>query len=349
MRSRLPQLCVLLALCAAILSSLLLTGSPRVQHAAAPTRPSSTSLGTEAAAQVDAFETWRTSIAGGKPVSDQELERGLDLAIARKVVMLALIQEDPRQALEKAVTFSEYAELPQEVREHVERPFSARAELLALPVCSGAAGRLAPEDAVDHELIIDGRTYAASVYGRRRSVDSKESTPLQGITLEGHAAVREEVFQVVGAEDADLFPLALEHDGCFATGRQLGGGAVTALAGGKLFHFANAGVLEQFEHRIAQFDLRPGPHTGAQVIFLMADGGEGEGDGGFDWPAAEAGVGEQASTWTETPKDVYFIRIDFSDEPGASISQVDLDNLLNVLSPTPSRTSPTRRRRSSAP
>ena len=244
--------------------------------------------------------------------------------------MLTLIKEDPAEALARAVSFTEYAALPEAVRAHVERPFSAQAELLVLPVCRSGGSRVPPARPVMRQLLVDDESFEVSVFGRRTEIGSKQASPLQGITLGGVAALREEIFQIVDAAEAAEFPEAsAAENACFSTGRELGEGAVVAVAGGRRFHFASAEVAVEFDQRVARFDLEPGPHTGAQVVLLMADGAAGAGQD-FDWEAAAAEVELQASSWTETPKDVYFIRVDFSDKPGASISQAELAGTLNT-------------------
>lgn len=51
---------------------------------------------------------------------------------------------------------------------------------------------------------------------------------------------------------------------------------------------------------------------------------------GFDWSAAEAWVELQASAWTETPKNVFFIRVDFSNQVGEPVTQAALASVLNT-------------------
>lgn len=327
MKSRLPQFCVLLlVLCAALLMDV-----PDSLHRENPSPPHD--LGPGAAVRLpasDAFASWLAAWGSAADLEKAVVAQGVALAIEREEEMLTLIQNAPREALAKAVSFSDYVRLPAEVRAHVERPFSATAELLALPVCSSQPGKLGVSQTIDHQLIMAGERFAASVFGRRSPIMTKEGTPLQGITLAGVAAVREEVFQVVEAQDARFFPEAqAATDRCFASGERLGPGAVTALAGGRQFHFASAELLGAFDERVGEFDQEPGPHSGSRVIFLMADGAAGDG-AGFDWAVAQGEVELQASAWTETPKDVYFIRVDFSDVAGESISQASLDSLLNT-------------------
>jgi hypothetical protein len=269
------------------------------------------------------FEAWLATRDVSSNVGEVPLEV-IELAKHRESEMLTLIKTNPREALARAVGYSEYEGLPEVIKVHTERPFSAAAELLALPACT--ASPTAGTPVMSYELSLGGEHFSASVFGRRQSIDSKQGAPLQGITLAGHAVVRERVLQEVSEVDAGLFPQGQAHsDRCLATGEVLGTREVTAIAGGKQFHFSSQETLEAFEQRIAAFDKKPGPHTGSKVIFLYADG-----DDGFDWQEAEEDVDLQASTWTETPKDVYFIRVDFLDKIGESVSQVELANYMNT-------------------
>ncbi|MGI9240142.1 MAG: PKD domain-containing protein [Verrucomicrobiales bacterium] len=274
---------------------------------------------------IEAFDSWLSAWRqGGGAITE-----GVALARQREAVMRTLIQENPREALEQAVGFAEYAGLPEPVKEHIERPFSAQAELLVLPVCPSGRGLAQPSRVVTHELVLGDESFEASVFGRRAEIGSKQEVPLQGITLGRFAALREEVFQIIGTEDAGEFPEARPGLGsCFSSGRELGATAVVALAGGRVFCFADADEVGRFDARAARLELEPGPHSGSQAVFLMADGGAVDG-AGFDWEAAEAEVELQASNWTENPKDVYFIRVDFSDLQGASIGQAELAGILN--------------------
>ena len=54
-----------------------------------------------------------------------------------------------------------------------------------------------------------------------------------------------------------------------------------------------------------------------------------EGAEGFDYEMVEMAAFAQASSWTETVKEVFFIRVDFSDNTGESVSQALLEQLLD--------------------
>ena len=113
-----------------------------------------------------------------------------------------------------------------------------------------------PQRPLRRQLILDGESFDVSVFGRRLGVGSKQASPLQGITLGGVAALRQEVFQIVDADEAAAFPAARPGAGsCFSSGRELGAAAVVAVAGGRRFHFADAEVAAAFDERVAGYDL----------------------------------------------------------------------------------------------
>lgn len=251
-----------------------------------------------------------------------KLAAAIEQATVRRARMLEWMEHDPERALEAALGWGEYAALPEELRPYFERPFSATATLRVLPVC----------DAPGHEpgrvLEMDGQSWEASVHGRRIGQMTKEDAPLTGITLEGRAVVAAESLRRLeeNAETLAGFPFGQADPARdFATGEAIAGSPVVAVAGGRRYHFRDAAALEETNARLARLDARPGPANGARVVLEMADG-----DGGIDWQEAEEFVNEQASTWTETPKDVLCIRVDFSDLPGEVVSQAAMAAVLNT-------------------
>lgn len=137
-------------------------------------------------------------------VEPRELQAGITLAKSRRERMSRLVREAPRQALAEAVSFSEYAALPPEMRPWVERPFNERVEMVYLPICGGVSpdGR----EAVVELHFKDGSHVEAILFGSRAEITGKKSIPLQGVVLDGVAAVGDGVFQPVSAQDAEQFP-----------------------------------------------------------------------------------------------------------------------------------------------
>jgi hypothetical protein len=277
------------------------------------------------------FSRWQENFTQTAPQDRAALiTAGLEAARARRGVMESLIRDDPRAALEQAVTLEIWRQLPPELQAEVEEPFSALARLSVLPVCGGPADG---PDAVRMTHIEGREPLETFVFGRRLGIGSKQQTPVQGIRLGGLAALREEVFQVLdeaaAAEARTVYPAAGTTGRDFVSGAILGAKSVTAIAGGKLFEFADQASFEAFRATVEAMDEKPGPHTGAGLIFqaISSDGT------GIDLGEIQTMNNTLASAWTETKKDVFIIRCDFSDKPDSTHPVVNAGTygtLLNV-------------------
>jgi hypothetical protein len=340
---------------------LLSTGSPRKETAAAgstataPTAPTATAVATGPATRppvgaaralpnaADRLRPWLaayralTNPAPDDPRPAAFLHEGLALAEQRRTHLARLIRENPRQALKEALRFDEYSALPEAVRRRVERPFSQRAAYTYLPVCAGPDGR-APTAGVDHvaELSLpDGTRAEAFTYGRRRALTSKRSLPASGIVLDGLAALLDGVFREVQPPERTSVlgrfgygqPDATRS---FATGQPVSGQGLLALAGGRLFVFADRAELEQFDAKLSALDDKLGPDSGSSVLFHP--GLPVAASGAFNLDAAEILTGELASAWTETQKKVFLIRVDFSDRAGEPVTHASASSVLNGAS-----------------
>lgn len=259
---------------------------------------------------------------GALPAAD--MERAVTLAVERKERMRQWIATDSRQALAQAVSLAEYEALPEPLKPWFERPFSSLATLRVLPVC-GVGVEVAPMRVLE----MDGASWDASVHGWREGQITKENTPLAGITLDGLAAISEHAFTAVAAEEVAAhagMPLGNPDPARdFATGQPLGKQAVTALAAGKRYLFADHASLDDTNRRMAELDASVSPTSGSNLVFALPS----PADGGIDWPAISQEVELQADAWTETPKSVFCIRTDFSDVPGETVSQATLANVMN--------------------
>lgn len=250
-------------------------------------------------------------------------------AIARRDAMRQLIVSDPRRALEESISWSDYQRLPDALRPYFELPFNQTATLRVLPVC-GQHPIGTPDEV--RSLEMNDQSWEAHVFGRREGQMTKENTALAGITLDGVAALREFPFEPLSEADAKTLAhlppgnTSPAHD--FSTGDELPAVNLTALAGGKRYFFATAESLAAFNESLAAFDDAPGPHAGAQVY--LADDLDG-GDGGFNWDAADEIVQNEADAWTENEKNVFFIRVEFSDATN-SVTQAQLSTSINVAS-----------------
>lgn len=260
--------------------------------------------------------------------SATDRETAVRLAENRRDQMLELMERDPEIAITEAIGWKEYESLSDELKPYFEKPFNQRGDLQVLPICNAPGGGDHPPLRI---LEIDGMNFDAKVFGSRAGMGSKNNTPLSGITLGDQAVVAEFTFERLDEVDE----IALESrpqrnpdkGRDFSNGAPLGDHPIVAIAGGERFLFSSEESLDFANRKLAEFDETPGPHGGAQVLFELADG---DGSDGFDWNAAGEFVSNQASAWTENPKSVFFIRVDFTNLVGESTSYANLDNVLNT-------------------
>lgn len=260
----------------------------------------------------------------------------------RRVLLKQLMTEDPAQALACSLSFADYAALPPEIQAQVERPFSLAGQLRVLPVCGTLSRDAAPRPAnapgVVFEVQAEGSNqhWPAYVTGVRATLDTKEGIALQGFELDGQAAVRGEVMQLLAARDAaaarSFFGMTVANADAtrdFLTGEAITAEPVTAAAGGRLFLFASAENAGRLNAELAKMEEKPGPRSGSQVLLLAAAASPAFANG-FDLGKAWIDVFEQASAWTETKKTVYIIRVDFPDLTGEPVSQAAIESTFDT-------------------
>lgn len=109
-----------------------------------------------------AFQQW-----AGRPGDEKTamLAEGVQLATTRRAALAALIVADPARALELAVPETVRRQLPAEVADLLEDRIDARS-MLRVTARSGYHP-LPDDDGITRDAIIDGKTFAAHVYGRR--------------------------------------------------------------------------------------------------------------------------------------------------------------------------------------
>ncbi len=246
-----------------------------------------------------------------------DLSQGIELAKQRGVRMRDLIQTHPEQAILESLTLSEWQSLPPEIRQHVERPFSAVANVEVLIACG-------PDDSetfIQTELPT-GAKLETHVYGRRSGLASKHGMPVQGIEIDGVGALRPNVFQLLGAADLEaarsMYPVAMADPG---------GESVAALAGGKLFYFKNRAAFDEANERIAALEELPGPDSGAQALFEPLEAYVINGE--IDFAALETAANAAAAAWAGTARDMYVIMVDFPDNTGQPADPTAFSNSLN--------------------
>ena len=297
-----------------------------------------------------AFDGWlmRFHVARattGGEVSASLVAEGEQLAMARYPDMLALIEADPRQALQQSATWADRAALPEAVADWVEQPFSGLGDLSVVPVCDGHPDGQGQRRFVDWG---NGEGWTANVFDQRMSQPTKAGTPMQGVVLGTQAALHPAPMEILHPEDVAAvlprFPLANPDPARdFATGDPLGVGAVTVLGGGRLFRFRDEPSASEFIARVGALDQLTVAGTGSAIVFQALDQADGRdlparwsakipagllGPDGFDLPLAEQTVEDASSEWTTGRKNVLVIQVDFADKPGAPVDAATLARIL---------------------
>ncbi len=279
----------------------------------------------------------RTNVKAGAGNESAQLA----IADERASLLSELMARDPSQAIALSLSFADYAALPPEVQKRVERPFSLKGNFSVFPVCPNGQpdqGGVGAEGSATYSTQAEGGTapWPSYVQSRRGVLGSKENIPLQGIELRGQAALRDEVMQILDVRDADaartVFGMAVANKNPardFLTGEPIGAERVTAAAGGRLFLFANQANAEQLNAELARMEGKPGPHAGSQVLLQALPMEEAGAGGGFDLQAAWEAVQVAATSWTETKKKIYVIRVDFPDLTGALGTQSEAETPFN--------------------
>jgi len=280
----------------------------------------------------DALRKWLN--AGGASVPGNQggppdLQEGLRLAKERRNRMARLIRENPEQAIAEALTFAEWERLPDEVRAWVEEPFSTVADYSYYPVCQppGAPPVVHAPTYVAELSLPDGRSFHAFVFGSRTDLGSKRQLPVQGIALDGVAALRQETLHVLTDDEVAvahrMFDATQADSGrSFSDGEIVGSDAVHALVGGRLVVLADEAEAHAANERLAAADSRPGPVAASS--YLLPDG-----DGAIQWDALETFAEVQASAWTEAKKRVFLIRVNFSNNTAIPVTQAAASTVLN--------------------
>jgi hypothetical protein len=308
------------------------TGSPRITEnrgeLAEPIRESSDLRVSKE------FRSWLNSQVATDPQKinpgpPPDLQDGIRLATERRKRIERLIREDPQQAIAESLTWTEWQSLPEALRSLVERPFSTVANYAYYPVCLPPGSTPVPgaPNYIAELQLPDGQSLQTFVYGTRSDLGSKRSLPAQGIMLDGLAALRPEVIQTIPDSDVEAARKSVDTTQAdsgrsFANGEPVGTAAVHALVGGRLVVFSNEAEALAANQRLTAAESRPG--TLAATSYLLPSG-----DAPIDWDALETFADVQASTWTETKKKVFLIRINFSNNTAEPVTQAAASGVLN--------------------
>lgn len=247
-------------------------------------------------------------------LSEADRQTGLALAQRRLPVMRELIRTAPERALDNSIGFAAWASLPEAIRAEVERPFSATADYEVFAFCDPVGTPARPEWST-RMVHFEGSAHFASVYGERLSLASKRSVPVQGIVLEGIAALWDSPVQVVDATDAEaaakFLPVVTEGARSQIAGALAWPKPILALVGGSVRTFSTEAELTERRGAIRAAESDFGPHTVSASLLASAAGGWSPSEG-----PAPATLGQ--SGWANTPKSKLVLRVVFAGQSAAS-------------------------------
>jgi hypothetical protein len=234
-------------------------------------------------------------------------EAGRQLASRRREEMVDMIQSNPRRALELAIPDRVRDQLPATIQSLLEEPFSARGDLDVL--CELELEPGGHEHAcLRRTLDLNDQIYQAFVFGRRLDDPSRRQVALQGILLEGLAAVDERPLRLLTDLDGPTEFESPDHetsDCAWCRQSADSGEAVRLVVAGELRTVCSQEHLAALEEDLA--------NAGSMV------------------PAASDPPSLQASAWTEGSKRLILIRVDFSDLAGDPFSESTATNLVRQL------------------
>jgi hypothetical protein len=250
----------------------------------------------DALAKTQAFRDWLTAWRRADASAQSDLAAGgVELARARRTALKHLIQTDPRLALELAVPVGLRAELPAAVRAQLETRLDARGDFDVIVGCdhSGDHGVRCGTSLL-RTATINGRTFLASVFGRRMAQATKQGLPLHGIAVDDLAALEEEPYRLL--DEAEKAGLGLPPE------------TPAIRLGAEVRSLTDREALADLSARLVAAESETGP-----IVLALSDG---------NGPAART-PGTAALTsppsWILGEKRVLWINLEFSDDPGEPV------------------------------
>ncbi len=268
------------------------------------------------------FEDWQKNFHAASPLAQPALiAAGVQLAEARQKSLADLARKQPALAIERLLSLSELADLPEPIRAVSEQPISGTGSI-DLRWANG--GDHSEHRECQHHSVaylgenswrVNGPDYLA-VKSPRANV------PISGHLIQGELLVSTSPVRKLSGKNLaaarKLFVIG-NPDGKDPVTGNLAQPETAALIGGKIYQFENESVIDQVIDALAAADRQADTDrtytVQAPFTFLAASGGAG--------PIA-AGSPVLATPFQVDNIRVLFLRVDFSDKPGEPVSVADL-------------------------
>ena len=267
--------------------------TPQSPPTAAASEPSLEGMAEALPRAIDEFKAWSEQFVGSADGAQAALlADGEALAAKRREELKELIKTNPRMALESAVPMQVRSQLPEGITQHLEERVSGRGFYGVLIADNFEAGRRE----VRREVMLDGVTYQAFVYGRRVAQTTKDNVLLYGIAIPPLLAVHEDAVRLL--ETGEPTPPLTGKEVCPVSGKNADSYGKKALAqvGRKVEAFCGPAHVSKLNQRLA------------------ADTGDGGSGSASDPPIAK-------DSWSQGPKTLLFMRVAFPDDPSEPITE----------------------------
>lgn len=232
------------------------------------------------------FHAWASTYA--ESPAGANVAEGVQLARVRREALKSMIQTDPKAALARALPWSLRNRMPAAVAGMLEERVSSLADYSVM------AGRPLPGVSLDKPIlkrsaVIGDRVFKAYVYGRREWLTTKNGLPVEGIAVDNQLAISERPVRELEPGEPQpqggTRPAAQdEHIGAPPPEEM-----PVLVSGGRSYQTCCTPHASALEATMNEAEETPGPALGTEVA---------------------------GSVWTEGPKKLLVIRVDFSDLTG---------------------------------
>jgi hypothetical protein len=243
------------------------------------------------------------------PEAREALEiEGQELARLRRQDMAELIPADPKRALELAIPRGLRNQLPASITPFLEEPVDGRGDfgvLAGIP----APDYSGPFEPVYRTVSVGDRAWRAYTYGSALLRPTLTDVPLHGIALGGLFALDPNAVRILDADEAARMATPAKDALCAVSNEPVTTFAeeVPVDAGGHTAWLCSAAHTENYNERLILASVDKGNGTDADGVF------------------------RQKSAYTEGPKRLLILRVDFSDLAGAPLSDAAGTNMLNGI------------------
>ena len=232
------------------------------------------------------------------------------------------MHEDPARAWAQTLPLNVYAGLPKEIADVIEQPIAGTGDIIALSGCGSGKP--------SHQWHLNGERLHLHPFGRRIGLPTKRDVSAFGIRIDTDVVLDPSpVHRLTSSEfeaAASLFEIGPRGVTTDALDGRETTGNTRALVGNQVLAFEDPRSAANLEATMQGTEALLGPDTLKPIRALLASGGD------VDLPNLYSLAENVSSQWTETPKKVLFLRVDFSDVSGNPIGDTDLNALITSSS-----------------